>query len=117
MFEHVFNNVNFNYQVNRVLSFHPTGCDRQEVLEAMENVTQTEEWYQAWLQIAQIAENESRYLHSMYYYRMAEFFLLPEQAEKEEIYLKIKEMFARYYPNVKKKKFLINKVICPVFEF
>lgn len=104
MFINVFENNNFNYQVNRILSFGDVGCDRKEVISAMQNVIGTEDWYKAWLGIAENAEEELRYLHSMYYYRMAEFFLLPDNPEKEVMYKKMKSMFAKAYPDVKEEK-------------
>ena len=104
MFEHVLDNVNFNFQINRILSFGDEGCKREEVLNAMNGVVTIDDWYKAWLKIALIAEDEKRYLHSMYYYRMAEFFLLPNHLEKNHMYTKIKEMFAKYYPHVVKEK-------------
>lgn len=101
-FEHVLDDVNFNYQVNRILSFGDAGCDREEVLRAMEEVTDVESWYQNWRLIAEKARKESRYLHSMYYYRMAEFMLLDSRAEKEEMYQAMKQMFAKAFPHIKK---------------
>ncbi|PIC87093.1 alpha/beta hydrolase [Sporosarcina sp. P20a] len=102
MYEQVFKQVNFNFQLNRVLSFGERGCDREEVLQAMLAVKDNESWYTEWKRIAEKARNESRLLHSMYYYRMAEFMLLPSRPEKMEMYAAMQEMFRDAFPEVVK---------------
>lgn len=103
--------------MNRVLSFGDIGCDREEVISAMQNVKNTNDWYLAWRRIAEVAEKETRYLHSMYYYRMAEFFLLPGHPKKDAMYIKMKSMFAKAYPDVKEETIPYKTGYLPCVRF
>lgn len=97
--EKVFEDVNFNFQVNRVLAFGDIACDRDEVYEACANITDFQTWYIEWRKIAETAEKEGRYLHSMYYYRMAEFMLIDDDPNKDKMYYKCTEMFDKAVPH------------------
>ena len=110
MYEKIFDQKNYDFQVNRVLSFGERGCDREEVLRAMSRVSDNESWYLEWRRIAEIARNESRFLHSMYYYRMAEFMLLPDQPEKTEMYTAMQEMFREAFPTIRKERIPYKRV-------
>ena len=65
----------FNFQINRVLTYGDAACRRQEVTESLSSVRTFAQWNQAWLTLAEKAEREKRWLHAAYYYRMAEFFM------------------------------------------
>lgn len=107
-FETVFEDVNFNFQVNRLLSYGDVACNREEVYDLAAKIHDFETWYQEWRNIAQIAEQEGRYLHSMYYYRMAEFMLKDTDTEKDVMYYKCVEMFKKAIPSVAKHRVPYN---------
>ncbi|WP_054950433.1 alpha/beta fold hydrolase [Numidum massiliense] len=98
-FEAIFDDVNFNFQVNRVLSFGDVACNREEVYAAAANIHNFETWYVEWRRMAEIAEGEGRYVHSMYYYRMAEFMLMDDDPAKNVMYHKMAEMFQKAVPS------------------
>lgn len=76
----------FNFQINRVLTYGPVACDVQAVKGATASVRTCEDWYEVWMELAAAAEREGRRLHAAYAYRMAEFFLSAEDPRKEPAY-------------------------------
>ncbi|MDD2993321.1 MAG: alpha/beta hydrolase [Pygmaiobacter sp.] len=83
----------FNFQINRVLTYGNLACNRQEVIDAAAPVRNFREWNTAWLSIAEKAEKEQRWLHAAYYYRMVEFFLKSDSPQKAQVYKKCIENF------------------------
>lgn len=61
-------------------------------------------WYIEWRNIAEIAEREGRYMHSMYYYRMSEFMLTDDNPDKDAMYYKCVEVFDKAMPKAIKHK-------------
>src|SRR5699024_9818037 len=61
-----------------------------------------ETWYTAWREIAELAEAEARYVHSMYYYHMAEFMLTDDDPAKDVMYQKMQAMFQQAFPTIKR---------------
>lgn len=78
----------FNFQINRVLTYGEAACVREEVIQQVSSVRTLPEWNQAWLSIAKKAEEEKRWLHAAYYYRMVEFFLKADDPQKIKMYQK-----------------------------
>src|SRR5699024_11999408 len=102
-FETIFeNDVNFNFQINRLLSYGEEACNKEEVYEAATKIHDVETWYTTWRDIAEIAEAEGRYVHSMYYYRMAEFMLTDADPKKNIMYQKMQAMFQQAFPTIKR---------------
>lgn len=96
------NDVNFNFQINRLLSYGEEACKKEEVYEAAQKIHDVPTWYTAWREIAEIAEAEARYVHSMYYYRMAEFMLTDDHPAKNIMYQKMQDMFQQAFPTIKR---------------
>ncbi|MGH1338438.1 MAG: alpha/beta fold hydrolase [Aureispira sp.] len=94
-FEKVTGIQQFDFQINRVLTYGEEACYRQEVLDAMMGVSNFKIWFDKWLRLAQKAEAEKRFLHAGYYYRMAEFFLSEKDVAKEEMYTRSLHNFQR----------------------
>lgn len=92
-YEIIHEDQNFNFQLNRLLSYGEEACDRQVVMRVGHSVTDFDTWFDAWHKEAIHAYQNKQYLHSMYYYRMAEFFLLDENPQKDDMYNKMLEMF------------------------
>lgn len=102
-FKNIFkDDVNFNFQVNRLLSYGARACDKDEVYSIVSRINNFDTWYKEWKKIAEIAETEKRYIHSMYYYRMAEFMLADDDSNKDIMYSKMQEMFEKAFPTVKR---------------
>lgn len=87
----------FNFQINRVLTYGEKACDAAAVRSALEEVKTLTGWREAWLGLAQYAEAEGRWLHAAYAYRMVEFFLKASQPEKEIVYAKCLAFFERAF--------------------
>lgn len=72
----------FNFQINRVLTYGEAACDLDVIKRNLEHVTNIEEWYEAFINVATISED---YFHKAYAYRMAEFFLEYDDPRKQEV--------------------------------
>lgn len=83
----------FNFQINRVLTYGEIACDEKEVCFATDGIKTLEEWKRTWLVLARKAESENRFFHAAYYFRMAEFFLKETDPNKKDIY----NTCVRYY--------------------
>jgi len=103
-YEKIFDDINFNFQVNRLLSYGDIACNREEVCNIATKIYDFDTWYLEWRKIAKIAETEDRYMHSMYYYRMAEFMLTDDNPDKDAMYYKCTEMFDKAVPKAIKHK-------------
>ena len=82
----------FNFQINRVLTYGEKACSASEIKEYTKSIHTLEEWNQVWLKLAKKAELEKRFLHAAYYYRMLEFFMKETDKEKDAIYEKCIEL-------------------------
>lgn len=74
-----------NFQINRILTYGDLACDQHEVERTTKKITDIPSWNKAWKDIGEQAEQENRYLHAAYYYRLAEFFMT-ESVEKDDMY-------------------------------
>lgn len=55
-FEMIFkNDVHFNFQVNRLLSYGDIACDKDEVYAVVAKINNFETWYKAWSEVAETA--------------------------------------------------------------
>lgn len=87
----------FNFQINRILTYGDLACCREEVISHMAQVTTFEEWHIAWQKIAAKSERERGYLHAAYYYLMAEFFLKSDMPGKNIAYKKCVKNFYKAF--------------------
>ena len=76
----------FNFQINRVLTYGEEACDEELVIKYLSDVRTIEEWYGAWTELSAIAIDSSKYMHAAYYDRMAEFFLKQSDSRKSPLY-------------------------------
>ena len=83
----------FDFQINRVLTYGEKACDEDQVTSALANVKNIEEWYEAWISIAKEAINSNKHLHAAYYYRSAELFLKHNDPRKEPVFRKCLDEF------------------------
>ena len=58
----------FDFQINRVLTYGEKACDEDQVISALANVKNIDEWYEAWLSLANDAINSNEHMHAAYYY-------------------------------------------------
>lgn len=117
-YEKIFSNVNFNFQVNRILTYGDTACNRDEVIKASRKITDFESWIRVWKELGEKAEKQKRYVHSMYYHRLAEFFMMDSNPEKDNQYYKCIELFNKAFPNAQRHSipFKDKKLPCIYIE-
>ncbi len=85
-FYQLHSDVGMNFQLNRVLTYgEQAGC-LEEIQIIAARIHDLESWHAEWFALARNAEQEKRYLHAAYGYRMAEFFLTEDRSEKMECY-------------------------------
>ena len=75
----------FDFQINRILTYGKEACNFDEIKNDVNKIYDFDTWYIFWKNLGQKAENEKRYLHAAYYFRLAEFFL-NDSIEKDEMY-------------------------------
>lgn len=102
MYKKVNRNKQFNFQINRVLTYHETACDEEKVCKKLKEVKDIEEWYDAWTELAVDAIKDNNQLHAAYYYRMAEFFLINNDSRKHDVSRRCIDCFV--------KGFMQNKI-------
>jgi pimeloyl-ACP methyl ester carboxylesterase len=112
-------NQQFNFQFNRILTYGEEAGNIEELRSIAPQIKGFESWYENWLNIAQKAERENRFLHAAYYYRMAEFFLADIQNEKNKCYKAFKENFYRAISENKLEQFKVpyENSYLPVIRF
>jgi len=77
----------FDFQINRILTYGSEACNLDEIKNGVDKIKDFDTWYIFWKNLGQTAENEKRFLHSAYYFRLAEFFL-NNSIDKYEMYNK-----------------------------
>ena len=87
----------FNFQINRVLTYGKEACDEELVIRYLSDVRTLEEWYRAWTKLSAIAIDSSKYMHAAYYDRMAEFFLKQSDSRKSPLYDKCIEEYHKAF--------------------
>jgi pimeloyl-ACP methyl ester carboxylesterase len=85
----------FNFQLNR---WHSLGYARYEdMVQAGRVVKDFASWKTEMLRLAEEAESEGRLMNAAFYYRAAEFYILKETEEKQELYDKFIDLFDRAF--------------------
>ncbi len=87
----------FNFQINRVLTYGKEACDEELVIKYLSDVRTLEEWYEAWTKLSAIAIDSNNYMHAAYYDRMAEFFLKQSDSRKPALYAKCIEEYHKAF--------------------
>lgn len=87
----------FNFQINRILTYGDAACCKKDVINNTAAIKTFDDWFTVWQCMAVDAEAGAEYLHAAYYYRMAEFFLKPDDFHKENTYNKCIENFYRAF--------------------
>ena len=98
MFYNFVENEQFNFQMNRIAAYK-TAVNLDELWAIAPKLKDFSSWTTEWLRLAQKAESEQRYLNATYYYRMAEFYMIDESAEKLECYKYFMNCFHKAYEN------------------
>lgn len=95
----------FNFQLNR---WHSIGYARfEDMKEVGQKVNTLGDWKIEMIKLADKALAEKRFLNAAIYYRSAEFYIIKEDIEKEDLYAKFTKLFYQY---VKDENFERTKV-------
>jgi len=89
---HTFHNVKIiNFQLNR---WYSLGYARLEDMKfAGEQIRTFDDWKQVMTTLAEKATSEERWINAAFYYRAAEFFVLPSDPDKELLYDRFSDIF------------------------
>lgn len=93
MFEYFLNDKQLNFQINRAAAYGPDCFDLEEVRPLLTRIRDMESWTGVWLELARRAEAERRFGQAVYYYRLAEFYLLDASPDKTACYEKFRGCF------------------------
>ncbi|ORX85705.1 alpha/beta-hydrolase [Anaeromyces robustus] len=117
----VYENINsiqqYNFQINRVLTYGELACDMEVVREKCKNIKTFDEWIEVWNSIGETSKQKNNYLKAAYAFRMAEFFMKSTDSKKEKIYKECIDCFYKAFDNelhIPYKKYSIpfeNKVL------
>ena len=92
---------NLNFQLNRIIGNGGRLEDIQEIALKIKDFT---DWKRVLISVAEKALTEGRVLNAAMYYRAAEFFVLPNDPDKEMLFDKFLELFYKIYKNAANEK-------------
>lgn len=87
----------FNFQINRVLTYGEIAADVNAVREKTSKIHTFDEWKNVWSVLGKSAEQKSEFLRAAYCFRMAEFFLKVSDREKDLLYQKCVNCFYKAF--------------------
>lgn len=93
MFYNFLENEQFNFQINRIVTYGEKYASVKEIQSIAPYLKDMESWTKNWNKLAEKAKSEGRFGHATYYYRMAEFYLTDDTPEKLNCYLNFKKCF------------------------
>lgn len=108
-FKNITGKIQFDFQINRVLTYGELACDKEEVLQVGKGISDLSTWFPAWYALGVKAEEENRFLHAAYYFRLAEFFLSEKDKDKTPTY----ERCIKNYREVLSKDESVEEVWVP----
>jgi len=95
----------FNFQLNR---WYSIGFARYEDMkEVGRKINDFVDWRIEMVKLAERAISEERYLNAAIYYRSAEFYIINEDSEKEDLYRKFSELFYQVTKEEKYERFKV----------
>lgn len=95
MFYQFLENEQFNFQINRIVTYGEQNACLEEIKTIIPYLTDMESWTKNWLRLAEQAKSEGRFSQATYYYRMAEFYMVDDTPEKTTCYHNFKECFEK----------------------
>ncbi|MBD3256024.1 MAG: alpha/beta fold hydrolase [Candidatus Lokiarchaeota archaeon] len=92
---------NLNFQLNRLIS---NGGKLEEIKEVAPRIKDFDDWKCELKRLGNQALSEERMLNAAMYFRAAEFFLEPNDPDKEKLYSKFIELIDKVHPDIGEKK-------------
>lgn len=87
----------FNFQINRVLTYGEIASDVGAVREKTAKISSFDEWQAVWNGLGKTAEEKSEFLRAAYCFRMAEFFMKAADPNKAPLYNRCIRCFYRAF--------------------
>ena len=106
----------YNFQLNR---WYSIGFARYEDMkEAGQKISDFTDWKVEMIKLAEKAISEERFLNAAIYYRSAEFYIIKEDSEKENLYEKFSDLLYQVMKdeNIEKFKVPYNDSFLPVLK-
>ena len=106
----------YNFQLNR---WYSIGFARfEDMKEAGQKINSFADWKVEMINLAEKAVLEKRYLNAAIYYRSAEFYIINENSEKEELYRKFSDLFYQVMKDEDFERFRVpyNESFLPVIK-
>lgn len=91
----------FDFQINRVLTYGEAAADEKEVVEKASNIRNLAQWFDFWIALGEKYEVSGEYMRAAYAYRMAEFFLKENDLQKHCMYEKSIDNFYKAFQQMK----------------
>lgn len=95
MFYNFLENEQFNFQINRIVTYGEKNANIEEIRTIVPFLKDMDSWTENWMMLADKAKKEGRFGQATYYYRMAEFYLTDDTHEKLKCYYDFKECFIK----------------------
>jgi len=108
-FKNITGNLQFDFQINRVLTYGEIACDEAEIMQVAKDIDGLPSWFSTWYKLGEKAEKEARFLHAAYYFRLAEFFLSEKDENKTVIY----ERCIKNYHKIISKDKSVQEIFVP----
>ncbi|MFO7796481.1 MAG: alpha/beta hydrolase, partial [Promethearchaeia archaeon] len=92
---------NINFQLNRLIL---NGAKVEEVKQLAPKINDFNDWKRELIVLAEKALNDNRESNAAWYYRAAQFFVSPDDPDKEKLYDKFIDLFYSVYKEVEDQK-------------
>lgn len=87
----------FNFQINRVLTYGDIACDGALVRKRTAKIRNMNQWKSVWNGIGVLAEEKDEFLRAAYAFRMAEFFMKATDENKHALYQRCIDCFYKAF--------------------
>ena len=101
-FYNLHTDANINYQLNRLIA---SGGIIEDVKDIAPKIKNYVDWKQEMVKIAETSLSQGKILSAAMYYRAAEFFVPPNDPDKEVFYTKFIDLFYKAYEDAAQEKF------------
>jgi len=105
-----------NFQLNR---WYSLGYARfEDIKEVSHKIKNFEDWKKEMVKLAKEAETGNRMMNAAFYYRAAEFFVSPEDPDKEALYDKFSDLFYEVFQDDEIERFKVpyKKTFLPAMK-
>ncbi|CAB1245482.1 AB hydrolase-1 domain-containing protein [Ruminococcaceae bacterium BL-4] len=95
MFYEFMENEQFNFQINRIVTYGEENASVEEIKTITPYIKDMKSWTENWSKLAEQAKSEGKFSQATYYYRMAAFYMIDDTPEKMKCYRNFRECFEK----------------------